>query len=326
MVSKKAVILAGAGLGLVGVGALLMFPPGMGSVSVLELSFDSSKGTVLVNNVETLPGRYDFAYNQTLTIEAIPNLPPFGGWMVDGTTYGTGTILQLPLVSPYHLATALFDIGIPNGGTYIPSTIYPDSVDIGFTQNIGARYLQGALGGGEIEVKYVASNWNWFDAIGWTTEYARFKVEDSAGHACPNIPVEVWTDNMPDNNDTGMILSIDGAAHGPLNRLIVYTLADGYCQAPLRYYPANLKAFCQKHIHAFIITPPFSKGVCVYDGYTYAGGLFIQSWSIKDQCPDGSDVTRPSRYNAVHAVSAKIKDTILQSAITVSCEVALDLM
>lgn len=313
---NRTVILAGLGVTTVATIGALMLIKGKPEEVYLYLFYDDTLGEVYINDVYHSPDNYKPIRGTTLTLKAVPKQGMyFNGWLVDGASKGADLAISLTMLESHTVSASFMSTepAPPNG--YIPATIYPITSPITVRQRVAAGFHQEAVGGGYARVLHCREDWL---IMGLTPELVSFKVEDSAGHPVPNVPVELFTNPMPDGNDVGFRLE--------LSEYLVQTMADGVATVTASYVVPDLKVFSLKHYHFCIATViPVPICYCVYDGWSYGPGQYAWSRSIKTSCPEGIDVTTLD-LPIVNTINAKIKDTVLQTMASVNCRMLMQLV
>lgn len=322
---NKIKLLLGAGVGITTLGVAVYLWRG-GQESQVTLSYDSDLGSVSVNGQPTAPGTY--TYRGTIKLTAAPKSGNyFLGWLVNETSKGTDLTLSLTLGTPYELVIALFSTTPTNGGTHIPSTIIALNSPVSMSQRVSCGIIQHFPVNFTHVIKYKLADWS---TEGIEVAVAKLKIEDSAGNGIGGIPVQVWTNDMPDNNDNraagGGNLFLSDGIHESGNPLVIYSLGSGEVQVQLKYLPVDFGRFALQHNHVCAEALPFYRECKCYgrDGeltINYAGPR-----SIKFDCPANSADAPGNHWvgQSNNIVYAKVKDTVLSTQALVTC--ALEIM
>ena len=310
-------LLLGAGIATVGaIGLIYAYLPK--GESTLALSYDDTLGKVAINGIEYAPlSEVAFPIGRALTLTATPNANMyFTGWLIDGASQSMSEEISFTPTQPQHLISALFST-VPPNGTHIPAILYAVNSPVSISQRVSCGVVQGYYDW-TLVIKYRLADWT---TEGISGETIIFRVEDSAGNGIGNLPIEVWTNDMPDNNDNSMAgganLFLNNLVHNSVNPLTVYTLANGEAYIAIKYLPVDFNRFIHQHYH---ICSNIGFCECAkWDGYVYPG--WAGARSIKYDCPAGGP-DAPANHLVlpqVNTVYAKLKDTVLLTQAIAQC-------
>lgn len=283
----------------------------------IVLSYNTDQGDILINGQKYEPGEVTgFKVSDNITFDAVPATDYyFYGWLIDGNSLGIDPRIIVSLKKDVTLISAMFSTGQPGNGTRIPSTIYALNSPVAMSQRVACGVIQGYYDW-TLYNRYILEDWA-TDGISMST--VQFKVEDSAGVGIGGLPIELWSNSMPDNNDNKMAGGANLLIHDHVRTsspLLIYTSGDGVAQAILKYLPVDFEKFVKQHNH-----------ICSNIGFCQCEGrnVTLPGWagprSIKYNCPasgpdaPGSHLVLP----VVNVVYAKLQNTVLQSQAVINC-------
>jgi len=180
-----------------------------------------------------VPGEYKAVVGSSFSVEAIPDEGyDFNGWVVDGASAGTDNPISLHVARDVHTIVALFIVEGEDGGQ-IPVGISCLNSPITHTQWYMCYWVPTDPVGQHGYIKPVLSRDPWID-FGRSQGILKFMVEDAAGKGVRNIPVLLWTNDVPDVSGEGKIL-LGGDVHTSVNPLVLKSLSDGVVYVPVGY-------------------------------------------------------------------------------------------
>lgn len=258
-----------------------------------KLIIESSSG----GTTDPSPATYESPSGSVITVTAIPDEGYyFAGWTFDGASLGTDNQITVK-VETFHTLIATFTLA-PNGGTF-PVSITPLNVPINVIQNYGGI----APIAGHYKVRPFLEDWV---TEAYLEKAMLFKVADAAGKGVANIPVLLWTSDVPDSE--GGNIRLAGDVHTSANPLELKTLYDGTLSVPVGYISADLKQLSIEHLTC--ILGPIPWAYPMYECRSTGIGVFFYS------C--GGD------YHTIllpNFVFAQVKGTILQTIGSANCQI-----
>lgn len=230
---------------------------------VAKLIIEASSG----GTTDPSPSTYEAPSGSVLTVTAIADEGfYFAGWTFDGASLGTDNPITIK-VETFHTLIATFT-STPDGGTF-PVAITPLNVPINVKQNYGGC----APHFGHYRVRPFLEDWG---TEGYIEKLMLFKVSDAAGKGCANIPVLLWTSDVPDSE--GGNIRLNGDVHTSANPLELKTLNDGTLSVPVGYVSADLNKLSKEYLRCWCGIPipaPFTVYDCfslTYTPYVFCGG------------------------------------------------------
>lgn len=170
--------------------------------------------------------------NETVTIRAIPSSGyTVGTWILDGSEIGSQESIQVTMNMNHTVVVTFWQGGVPP-----PS--YPVAIIAPTTTALTGYYLWtvelGALNIVKLtKIHYTDRNWN----MGNYQNYpVTFKVIDANGRGVPNVDVNLYPDQFPDNSKYRGYIATNDQSASASNPLRLPTDSNGYVTVNLSYW------------------------------------------------------------------------------------------